>query len=221
MPNESALITCLKWCGGGLFGAARFGASTLFNEHLAPLVLLVGGLAGLGVSRMSRGNESHILPALIALIAALLVGLAAKYFTVAMLWIPENREFWDFASAASVDEDAMISLMSDDVVSERQARGESIDWPSPDMTLKDATWQEDYPVEIWEEGRRRWQSLSAADQEARREARAAAVADVVRGYQTPEFRAAFLRSFGSWDLLWFGAALAAAFAVGGRYVLAG
>lgn len=226
VPLDPELMPFLKSCGGAFVGATVgtavwLGASMLLNGHLPALALLVGGLTGLAVNRTSQSSDSRLVPALIALITTLVFSLAAKYSVMATQWVPENREFWDVASASSIDEDAMISTMADNVVLERQARGETIDWPDPGMTFEDATWPEDYPVEIWEEGRRRWQEMTAAEQQTHRDARAAEVAAVISGYHTPQLRAALRQSIGIWDFIWLGAALATAFALGGRFVLAG
>jgi len=216
----------LKCVGGAVVGATVgaaiwIGASAILNGPLGCLIVLIGVLTGVGVNRMSRNIDSDIIPAILAVLVALGGGLLARYNAVVMTMVPEHREFWDKTSKSSLDEESMIASMADEVILERQSRNEAIDWPDSEMTFEDATWKEDYPPVIWEAGRQRWTALSAEEQQDRIHARAAQVAEVIDGYQAPELRAAFSDSFSSWDLIWFGAALAAAFAIGGRFVMAG
>ncbi len=214
----------LKWLGGGVVGAAIgagiwVGASVLLNAHLGFLMIGVGVLTGLGVYWMSRESDAHFRPAILAVIIALPVGVFAKYSAATTTMVSEYQTFWDNTAASSVDDDAMIGTMADEVVLEIQERGETVEWPDPEMTYEDATWEEDYPPEIWEEGRERWEALSADEQQDRIDERAAKVAAIIYGHQAPEREAAFKETFARWDILWLCATLAAAFIIAGRFTL--
>jgi hypothetical protein len=212
----------LKWTAGGIVGAAIGAAawlvaSTLLELQLGSMICLVGVLTGLGVRRMSRDSDAQLLPAALAILVTLAVGIPAKYGAAIANFVPEHQEFWDSTTESSLDDEAMICTMADEIVLERENRNEKIHWPDPEMTLADAAFESDYPAEIWAEGKRRWEALSPDEQTARRDDRRHEVTAIVDQYQAPKRTSAFRASFSSWDIVWFSAALIGAFWFGGRF----
>jgi hypothetical protein len=212
----------LKWAAGGALGAAIgaavwLAAGSLLNAHLGILIVLVGVLAGLGVRRMARDSDSQFWPAAVAIFFTLAVGVSAKYGVVIASHVPKHQEFWDSTAGNSLDDEAMIGTLADDVVLERQARNEAINWPDPEMTYADATFEADYPADIWAEGKQRWEALSPDEQAERRNDRREQVDAVIHQQRAPERRSAFHASLGSWDIVWFSAALIGAFWFAGRF----
>jgi hypothetical protein len=212
----------LKWAAGGALGAAIgaavwLAAGSLLNAHLGILIVLVGVLAGLGVRRMARDGDSRFWPAAVAIFFTLAVGALTKYGVTMANHVPKHQQFWDSTAGNSIDDEAMIGTLADEIVLERQARNETINWPDPDMTYADATFEDDYPADLWAEGKQRWEALSPDEQAERRNDRREQVDAVIHQQRAPERHSAFRASLGSWDIVWFSAALIGAFWFAGRF----
>jgi hypothetical protein len=162
----------------------------------AAVMALAAGLA----ARMAPGqSQSREVSASLVFVVVLLVALGARYQTARSDVPAPNREFWSQVELA--DEESLISEIADEVVREKEARGESIAWPEG-MNAVDALLEEDYPPAIWSEARDRWTALTPDEQQARtrdRETRAkAVVAQRIADERSTELNGLGL---GYWDYL--------------------
>jgi uncharacterized tellurite resistance protein B-like protein len=111
-----------------------------------------------------------------------------------------------------------VSFLADDVVEERVASGDRLDWP-PHADPEMATSKMDYPADVWREAEERWAQLSPGAQDDHR----AAVLDSARTNireSLPEIKAAITRdaffySFSLMDLIFLGLAVTTAFGLAG------
>ncbi|MFG0331431.1 MAG: hypothetical protein ACF8PN_16200 [Phycisphaerales bacterium] len=108
----------------------------------------------------------------------------------------------------------MVAFLADFIVTEREQRGETIDWPDPIEEYELAFVTHGYPPEIWYEALTRWNDASTTEQgELRALVKQRDLGSSAR-YFTWVSVLAFLFSIGPWDVLWIILAVGTGFKVG-------
>ena len=77
--------------------------------------------------------------------------LGGKYAAIRM----DLGDFIAEAGIAEVTDDFIISFIADDIVEERMAGGETIEWPT-EWEFGEASEPEEYPADIWAEAEDQW-----------------------------------------------------------------
>lgn len=205
-----------KWLIAGLIGAAVGGVVWVVVGHFGNLQVGyiawgVGLLAGLGVRKVSLGATGPG-PGAAALIAAVFVIALSKYVVIS-LRVDQQLEQFLVQNAQRPSEEDQIATVADEIVEEFEQQNQPIVWPAGDGNDEIVT-AADYPAEIWQTAKDRWQKMSDEEKRRRAEERARVMAQMIQA-MAPKFKEqAFLGSFGGYDLLWFGLAAMTAYRVG-------
>lgn len=212
--------------GGGIIGGAIFGvvgavvwgAIAYFTGYeIGWIAWGVGGLVGLGCAWGNKGGGNLL--GCIAVVITVLSILAGKYAAVEFSIrneIGSENEVVQNILAELHKEEVVISYLANEIVEERQARGEKIKWPAG-VNPEEASEQSDYPRAIWSKAAGRWERMSPEEKEAYRDQIAENVRANVQAILSAVSSAGFFASFSVMDLLFFGLAIATAwkFTAGG------
>lgn len=68
-----------------------------------------------------------------------------------------------------IDEKWVLSSLANKEATRRAERGQTIDWPDPNLPIEFAYWPEDYPVDIQEQAIAKWDAMDADARDAYRE----------------------------------------------------
>jgi len=207
----------VKWLIAGVVGAAIGGAVWVLVAYFANLEVGyiawgIGFLAGLGVRRSMETAQVSTVAGIAAVAAALLVILGSKYY-VAHMHV-ENALGPLRADAAQSDP---VKEVAGDIVVEREQAGQAVNWPKlpADAELnEDVIVEIEFPADVLEEARARWDSMPDADRTQYQESRRAERVEKLEEFRSVFREEAFKRSFGPFDLLWFGLAMMTAFKIG-------
>jgi hypothetical protein len=112
-----------------------------------------------------------------------------------------------------VTDEQMIVRMADDIIREREAKGQKVAMPGG-KTLDDANAQADYPPAIWREASEKWKKLGSAVQQRQKQEQQTRVRAALEGFRGLAAREAFSSSFSLFDGLWFFLAAATAYKLG-------
>lgn len=197
---------------GGVAGAAIWAAVVKFTGfEIGWVAWGIGALVGLGF-RLGAKDLGTPATGVLAAAVALLAVLAGKY-TVVYLYTHEYLADHTVSPELASSDEFVLSCVADGVIEEWQSAGRFVQWPNgvdPDA----AATESDYPPAAWAEAEARWAAMTPADQQAFRDG-------VVAFYTTSDPVAeaalsigAFFASFGFFDLLWIGLAVATAFRMG-------
>jgi len=195
----------------GIAGAAAWAAVSHFTGYEVGfiawgigLIVGIGMIAGAG---KSAGTQAGIAAAIIAVVAV----VGGKYATVqlALQKLSEQIELAEF----EISEHDMLVQHADEVVTEWEAEGRRLEWPEG-MTIEGAHLEEHYPTGVWTEAEKRWEALGAEAQQADMAQLEEEGREAFAAFAATAQDEAFVRSFGLFDLLWFGLAVLTAFKVG-------
>ena len=207
----------LKQFVGGALGAAIGGgiwfvAASWMDAPLSWLACLVGLTAGAGVRTATAESDRGIRAGLLAVAVAAATKVVAKYgiLVSAPVLDEETRAILDSAYESSLDDESMIAKTADQIVLEREAAGQSVDWPE-DITFEEAVFEDDYPPDLWLEARERWEHMSREEQDDQRNEHESEVRAVIHSMERNVAQRRFLESFAAQDVLWFFIAAFAAF----------
>jgi len=202
--------------GGALGAAVWAGVAYFTNFEIGWIAWGIGALVGAGVA-MGAGERVGPRTATAAAVIAVLAVLAGKYVAADLAVRKHMPEFF----SAKIDEleftDEMLRInLADEVVREFESAGKPLNWPAG-MTVDEAGEQADYPPDVWAEMERRWAGIPAEEREATKTQMRDAIRESAREYMdgSSVTLEAFKASFGLFDLLWFGLAVATAFKLGG------
>jgi hypothetical protein len=209
-----------EWCmsivkgavGGviaGVVGAAIWAGIVYATSREVGIVAWgVGGLVGLGVRlgvQEAHGFKYGGLAAGLALFALLLGKYAAVHLIVAGIKID--------AGDLKVTEQEMILSKAEDIVKDRQAKKQKVNF-APGMTLEKASKQQDFPADVWKEATSKWNALPQDERTKIMKERDRETEELLGNLKAVVRRKGFLESFSGYDLLWFGLAMFTAFRLG-------
>jgi hypothetical protein len=170
----------------------------------------IGALTGQGMSLGLGGKgdkPAGVVAALIALVAVFGGKYAGVHFAV--------QKSLGEASSEPIEDRWLQVHLADDVVGEREARGESLTWPRG-KTIEEAEGPADYPAGIWDEAQGRFEALSEDQREELRQSMAAERDAGLAHAQSFFTSQGFLESLSPHDLLWSALAIATAFKLASR-----
>jgi hypothetical protein len=176
----------------------------------------VGGLVGLGCAKGGKGSSNLL--GTIAIVITLLSILAGKYAAVEFGIRKEfgsEEEILQSALTELQKDEVVVSYLADEIIEERQAQGDTIQWPSG-VNPEEASQQSDYPPTIWSKAASKWEGMSPEEQEEYRDQLAEQIRANVQAFFSDISATGFLSSFGFIDLLFFGLAVATAFKIAAR-----
>lgn len=199
---------------GGLIGAAVWaGISFAAGLEIGWIAWGVGGLVGLGSAFGSKGGSPFL--GVVAAAITILAIMGGKYAAIQFSIVKEIGSQSDAVQQAVTALDSnelLVSYLADDVVIERQANGEDVEWPAG-VNPQDASTKSDYAPEVWDEAESRWSELNDSDRESFRAVLAEQTRLRVEEYYAEVSKQAFMSSFGPMDLLFFGLAIVTAFKI--------
>lgn len=197
---------------GGAIGAAIWVAVVYFtNYEIGWIAWGVGITTGLGVAAACKDGEmvTGVLAAMIAIVAL----LAGKYMVVEITFGDGASEFLEQYRAEVTDE-TLIDAIAEQIIEEREAAGEPIDWPDIPPAMPEEMAAMMYPDDVLAEAKARWEGMLPSEQDDYREAHLQYVEDTVAYFDDEIKKEGFKESFGVLDIVFFGLALASAFKLG-------
>ena len=213
-------MSALKWVAGGAVGAAIGGAIWIavgyfLEAEVGYIAWAIGLFAGIGV-RVTADSDVGFGPGGIAVICAVLAVLGSKYLVVSLL-VDNAFASPDVMSDFQISEQDMVVRLADDVAEEFESAGKKLRWPN-EMTMEDASTEQDYPRDVWSEARKRYDAQSAEEKAENLKVAQEEMAQFAQLFQETLGGSvkdeAFRESFAPFDLLWFGLAAFTAFRVG-------
>lgn len=153
--------------------------------------------------------QGNLLYGLIAAVFALGAIAGARYAFIDKL--VSDVEAGDFFTADMVEDSDVLQVIVDDIANERLDAGEDIDWPDPGITLDDAVWPFDYPLDLRAEAEERWDSMPPDEQRAVREKVIARVQTMFTVNRDEIVEDGFTSSIDFFDIIFGCIAIAAAF----------
>ena len=202
---------------GGLVGALIWaGVSSFAGFEIGWIAWGVGGLVGLGCVWGSKG-QGNVLGS-VAVVITIISILAGKYFAVEFCIrdeIGSEQGVLQSALAGIQDDEVAISYLADEIIQERLANGDDVQWPAG-VNPEEATRQSDYPPVIWSRALSKWEGMSPQEREQYRDQLTEQIRVGVQTYFSDASAFGFLNSFGPMDMLFFGLAVATAFKIAAR-----
>ena len=199
---------------GGFVGAAIWAGISCFTGYeIGWIAWGVGGLVGLGCVWGSQGSGRTL--GIVAVVITLLSIVAGKYTAVELSIrkdIGSQEEILQSALADLQKDEMVISYLADEVVAQRQAQGETIQWPAG-VNPEEVSQQSDYPPAIWSEAASKWKGMSTQEHEQYRDQLEGQVRTNIQAFFSNISTYGFRSSFGVMDLLFFGFAVATAFKI--------
>ncbi|MBI1190708.1 MAG: hypothetical protein GC200_08540 [Tepidisphaera sp.] len=191
---------------GGLIGAGIWAAIGYYaNYEVGLIAVLVGVLAGAGM-KIGAGNDTSSSTggvAVVVAIGAILLGkLGVVHFLVAK-----------HAVVPQVTFEMVKEVMYNDHAHAHLDKGEKLNWPTG-KDIDSAESRDDYPPEIVAEVDTEWDSVPAAEHEAKVHTAQAELDRQVASAKWSIEQKAFLHSFGVFDALWAFLAVRAAYGFG-------
>lgn len=208
----SPILGLVGGCVGGLLGTALWAALIYTTGYeIGFLAWGIGFAVGLGTVIGVRGKGT-VLTGFMAMVIAILSIAGGKYFGAKLYFETLSRR--DTFADMTLDRDDVMQYLVDETVYDMLDAGEQIDWPDPDMTVDDAIWPDDYPLDLQQQTRAYFDGLTREEQIAvEAEAKdamgvsiAAAAGDIVASNYW------FLWDF--WDFIWLILAISTAYKVG-------
>jgi hypothetical protein len=202
---------------GGFVGAVIWAGISCFTGYeIGWIAWGVGGLVGLGCAWGSQGSGRAL--GVAAVVITLLSIVAGKYAAVEFgirKEIGSQDEVLQSALADLQKDEMVISFLADEAAAQRQAQGETIQWPDG-VNPEEARLQSDYPPAIWAEAASKWEGMSTQEHEQYRDQLEEHVRTSIQAFFSNISSYGFLHSFGVMDLLFFGLAVATAFRIATR-----
>lgn len=198
----------------GLLGAAIWGAVTYFSGwEIGWIAWLIGGLVGIAVA--STANEEIGFATGFGAACIATASICGGKYAVTKLTFDD---YWEQEVAASIptdiDEEMLVSWLAKQLSDEREAAGETLEWPDYDPDDPDVSLAETYPSEIWADAKARWDNADETYKARHREYVQAERDNSIRQFKADVVEQGFMESFTLWDLLWFGLAIATAWQIG-------
>jgi hypothetical protein len=113
----------------------------------------------------------------------------------------------------TITSEDIIAGFADEVAEAREEAGKTVQWPAG-MTFEDASTQYDYPQDIWQEAKARYDKLPPTEQQELIAEEQEMISSFMEIMSSEVKDAGFRESFGPFDLLWLGLAAFTAFKVG-------
>ena len=208
---------------GGAIGATIWLVVQIFTGYeIGLLAAGVGALCGIGAAIFSRGGNAWAgsVAVVIALISVFLGKiLIATLFIAGGDFMREaiEAEMLNPLTADTITQDFIYERLIDEIAQDRIDRNIPIDWED-DITLEFASWPYDYPQDLVDETRERWESMTPEDQQSFTDDHLVLYNDGVREYnQELEDELAELDAFSLSDLFTFWDILWAFFAIGAAW----
>lgn len=202
----------------GAVGAFVWAAVVYLTEYeIGWIAWGVGWLVGFAVALgNAEGRRSPTAAGALAVGITVLAIVAGKYGAVQSV-MPSDEEIVVMFTDDFENEEFVISFVADQVVSELEADGRSVEWPEG-VVPGNAGAEADYPAGVWAEAETRWASWTPMEQMAFRNERESEVRANIEA-SMPEIRAAFSAggfagSFTPMDLIFFGLGMVTAWGVG-------
>ncbi|MBC7772991.1 MAG: hypothetical protein H7210_10885 [Pyrinomonadaceae bacterium] len=202
---------------GAALGGAIWAAIGHFTGYEVGIAAWgVGALAGFGALTASRGNVNAG-SGVIAAVFAVLAILGAKYLVIYTLLEQMNVAADSELNSYQYTDEDLKEHLAGKIVAEKLAAGQDIAWRNG-ADEDQAEWPQDYPVEIAAEAGKQFAKLStqerttqktAIEQEVR-----ASIQEFSKTYKPTLQWELFKASFGLFDLLWIGLAVASAYRIG-------
>ena len=195
---------------GGAVGAIVWAIISYYaNAEVGWIAWGIGFVVGVFV-RVAAGEAFEgPLPGAMAAGIAILSVVIGKYAAVHMAVSAVDLN----AVAVDVTDEQMIVALADEIIGEREAKGQKVALPGG-KTLDDANSQADYPPAIWREASQKWTKLGPAGQQQQKDQRQAELRQLIDGLRGAAARNAFTESFTPYDALWFFLAAITAFKIG-------
>lgn len=202
---------------GGLIGAVIWAAISYFTGYeIGWIAWGLGGLVGLGcvLAAKSTGKLLGAAAVVITLLSILAGKYAAVHFGIRSEIGSEQEVLQNALAEIQLDE-VVVSYLADEIIQQRQANGENIQWPSG-VNPQEASQKSDYPPDVWSQASSRWEGFSPQEKEQYRDQLAERIQTNVRAFFSEVSTSGFLSSFGPLDVLFFGLAVATAFKIAAR-----
>ncbi len=195
---------------GALVGAGIWGlVSYQSGYEVGWIAWGVGALTGLGMLLGAR-DSSDVATGGLAAVIALFGVICGKYFAnVATI----DDYYAEEGFSPDLDDEGVLSFVADQIVEEREAAGQIIQWPDEDNWGGGLT-AADYPEDIWQEAQARWDSWPPSYQN---DFRRWAEDEYYTGYSAGKWiigAVALPYSFQVIDVLWLFLALGSAYKLG-------
>jgi hypothetical protein len=191
-----------------LIGAAVWAAISYFaNAEVGYVAWGIGLLAGLGVAMMAKGATDQmtgVIAAVCAVGGVLLGKYVAVYFLVAQA-MPADQFV--------LNDKGMVTQLAWTIAAEREAAGKPI-VPGGNKKVEQVDDAAELSADIHDEAHKRWNALPADERQRQMVEQQAAMNVLLNGVADQARNAGFRESFGMFDLLWFGLAVATAFRIG-------
>lgn len=203
---------------GATLGAALWVAVGYYTGFEVGLIAwAMGAAAGIGAMLFVGQPDCDTNTGVIAAVIALLAVLGAKY---AVAYAVVERDITQFLPAAgqyTVTDNDLKAAFADEIVTQREEAGKPITWPQHNEE-NGPTYPEEYPTDIVAEASKKWDALTTDQQLAKRTQAQAdldqGLAEFIRTIKPTARTEVFKASFGLFDLLWLGLAIASAFKLG-------
>jgi hypothetical protein len=117
------------------------------------------------------------------------------------------------AQMPQVTAELMFEAYAYEIVRERVAQGKPVQFAG-NKKLEDVEAWEEFPADVQQEAKQRWEKLPTAEQAAAIQKKADEFKNVFRAVHGEIAQQAFMGSFGLFDLLWFFLAVGTAFRLG-------
>lgn len=196
----------------GLLGALVWVAIVYFTGFEIGFVAWgLGFVVGLFVHLGSPENEGPgqgVLAAIIA-VGSILLAKGIIYYVFVVIPFQQTDDLFEISD---ISDDMLISQLADKNVEEIINDGGTINWP-PGVNQENASIEEDYPADIWEQATTDWNNLGADEKQAKRNECLETLRDSNREIMKL-MQPGFLEMFDFMDLLWFGLAIFTAFKAG-------
>lgn len=206
---------------GGAIGAAIWAAIAYFaNLESGWVAWGIGALTGLGVF-LGGGKNGGAVSGVVAVVIALASICAGKYAAIHFSLADAEAEFAkqveaDLAATHN-DDDSFLLAVADSIADEWTAEGKTINWPNS-KAMEDREEVSDYPPELIKEATSRWAALSPEEKESLKhdieENVRAGVREQIAAMHSQIASEGFVESWGLFDILFVGLAIASAFRLG-------
>lgn len=199
---------------GGLVGAVIWaGISCLTGYEVGWIAWGVGGLVGLGCA-WGGGRPLGAIAVVVTLVSI----VAGKYAAVELSIRREFGNQEEVLQSVLTDlrkDGVVVSYLADEIIVQREAQGETIQWPSG-VIPEQADQPSDYPPAIWSEATSKWDGMPTQEREQYRDQLEERIRTDVQTFFSDISTFGFRNSFGVMDLLFFGLAVATAFKIATR-----
>lgn len=207
---------------GGVIGATIWAAIAYFTQYeIGYIAIGVGFLVGLGV-KIAAGDQISSTTGAVSAGIAILAVLAGKYFTIYLLMQNLVAGFNLDVLPIELNERSMVASLADQIIEEKQAAGETIDYPEMDEEAEEFTLEDQYPADILSAAKEQWNAKTPQEQAALTEARRAELAASMKEFKEQMGGIGNMMAINVFegldpiDYLFIGIAAWTAFSVGGR-----